>query len=72
MTTTCPVCGSGSLPIVYGLPGYELMEAAERGEVALGGCLVWDEQPDRRCTNQDCRSSFSSASGLVVTEAPWD
>jgi hypothetical protein len=28
------------LPIAYGLPSGELMEAAARGEVALGGCIV--------------------------------
>lgn len=35
----CPQCGSDEnvLPIVYGYPSEELFEAAERGEVALGG-----------------------------------
>jgi len=27
------------VPIVYGLPGPELFERAERGEVILGGCM---------------------------------
>jgi len=26
-------------PVVYGLPGPELWERAERGEVILGGCV---------------------------------
>jgi DNA-directed RNA polymerase subunit RPC12/RpoP len=39
--STCPRCNSGKLvPIVYGLPGRELMEQSERGEVELGGCVV--------------------------------
>jgi hypothetical protein len=38
---TCPQCGGRLVPIVYGLPGEELGEAADRGEVILGGC-----QPD--------------------------
>lgn len=33
--------------IFYGLPGPELMERAEAGEVALGGCMVGP--PGRRC-----------------------
>jgi transcription elongation factor Elf1 len=37
----CPQCGSQDVvPIVYGLPGPELMEAAARGEVMLGGCVL--------------------------------
>jgi len=37
----CPTCSEGRLiPIAYGYPGPGLAEASERGEVALGGCLV--------------------------------
>jgi hypothetical protein len=36
---TCPRCGSREVAeIVYGLPGSDLAEAEERGEVILGGC----------------------------------
>jgi hypothetical protein len=35
---TCPRCGSEAIPIEYGLPGSDLAEAEERGEVVLGGC----------------------------------
>ena len=47
----CPTCGSAAdvVPIVYGLPGEELMAAAKRGEVALGGCLVSPDDPRWRC-----------------------
>jgi hypothetical protein len=37
-------------PIVYGMPGFELMEAADRGEVELGGCCIADDEPMFRCT----------------------
>lgn len=47
---TCPQCGGAPVPIVYGLPGPELFEEAERGEVALGGCVVWPDRPLWRCT----------------------
>lgn len=37
---TCPSCGRAAAPIVYGLPGPELVQAAERGEVIIGGCCI--------------------------------
>ena len=37
----CPTCKMGKLiPIVYGMPGRELMEQSGRGEIELGGCSV--------------------------------
>lgn len=33
--------------IVYGMPGPDLMERAERGKVALGGCMIGP--PGRQC-----------------------
>lgn len=35
----------GMLPILYGYPTPEAMEAAKRGEIILGGCLVRPGQP---------------------------
>jgi hypothetical protein len=47
---TCPYCDStDTVPIVYGLPGRELEQAARRGELVLGGCLVSFDAPDRAC-----------------------
>jgi hypothetical protein len=37
------------LPIVFGYPMPELFEAEQRGEVALGGCVVTGEDPTHRC-----------------------
>ena len=54
----CPRCGSESVPIVYGMPGFEDFEAADRGGLALGGCIVMDDQPTHRCTNEECGTSF--------------
>jgi hypothetical protein len=34
---------------VYGYPDGGMMDAAERGEVALGGCMVGIDDPDRAC-----------------------
>lgn len=46
----CPKCGSTDVvPILYGYPGPEMFEAAERGEIELGGCCVTDDDPQRLC-----------------------
>lgn len=67
MTTTrktkCPRCGSASIPIVYGFPSGGLFEEADRGELALGGCMVEEGQPTRRCVGVDCGIEF----GAVVS-----
>jgi hypothetical protein len=47
---TCPDCGSTDVvPIVYGLPGRQLCDAAQRGEVVLGGCCVSGADPAWIC-----------------------
>lgn len=45
----CPTCGSRGVLIVYGMPGPDLFEAAERGELLLGGCVVTDDNPTHGC-----------------------
>ena len=45
----CVTCQAKMVPIVYGYPGDGLMEAAERGEVVLGGCVIWPNQPRWKC-----------------------
>lgn len=47
---TCPICGAKTLEIVYGMPSAQTFEAAERGELRLGGCMVFNDEPDRICT----------------------
>jgi predicted RNA-binding Zn-ribbon protein involved in translation (DUF1610 family) len=37
------------VPIVFGLPLPETFEAAERGEIAVGGCILTGEDPTHRC-----------------------
>ena len=47
---SCPECGSSEvIPIAYGMPGHELLEASERGEVEIGGCLISGDDPKHRC-----------------------
>ncbi|MDW3217120.1 MAG: hypothetical protein R8F63_00795 [Acidimicrobiales bacterium] len=46
----CPSCGDDAvIPIEYGMPGPEMQAAAERGEIALGGCVIGPENPNWRC-----------------------
>lgn len=37
------------IPIFYGMPGPELVEASMRGVVELGGCVISDDAPMFRC-----------------------
>jgi hypothetical protein len=40
----CPGCGaSTTIPIVYGFPSGKTFEAADRGELAIGGCVIRPE-----------------------------
>jgi len=52
----CPECqAADTVPIVYGLPGPEIFAAAERGELAIGGCVVEFDNPRwacRACTHR--------------------
>lgn len=46
----CDRCGRALIPIAYGYPSIEMLDAAERGgEILLGGCIVDDGQPTSRC-----------------------
>lgn len=51
-SATCPRCGvfAPMVPIVFGYPTLEAAAAEDRGEIALGGCLVGVEDPTHRCT----------------------
>jgi hypothetical protein len=46
----CPACGAGDpLHIAYGYPTYEMFLASERGEFALGGCVIEADSPTCAC-----------------------
>ena len=55
-TVKCPACGGKLVPILYGLPTAEAGEAAERGEIALGGCLMSGDDPHLQCAA--CREPY--------------
>ena len=49
-TYICPKCKERSgLEILYGYPDISLADAYARGEIALGGCCIDRDSPDRRC-----------------------
>ncbi len=53
----CPDCSSAKArPIIYGEPEEELGRHAERGEVVLGGCVIWGNDPAWDCP--ECGSRF--------------
>jgi hypothetical protein len=63
----CPECGAEKpLRIVYGYPSPELREAADRDEVVLGGCLVWDGFP-----TWCCRACDHQWGGSETPNQPW-
>lgn len=46
----CPYCHQRAVvPIVFGFPGPELWEESERGDVLLGGCVIYPGRPERGC-----------------------
>ena len=53
----CPACGSReNVRIVYGMPSPDLFEAVQAGTVALGGCIMGEDDPNRVC--RACGASF--------------
>jgi hypothetical protein len=44
--TELPRCCDGVMtPIVYGYPSESMFEAADRGDIQLGGCVIGDDMP---------------------------
>ena len=66
---SCDSCGATpALPVVYGYPGPELLEEAQRGAVILGGCLVAEGVPDWLCSR--CSEDRDSEEPEDDTVAP--
>jgi hypothetical protein len=74
----CPTCKAGNLiPIIYGMPGRELMDQSGRGEIELGGCVVsqvFDPElgfisgdPELSCPK--CEGRFFRRNGHVAQRA---
>src|SRR4051794_26359670 len=64
----CPGCGQeNSVPLLYGLPGSDAFRLAERGLVALGGCLMPGEVAAFVC--RTCDLEWGSESDPTADEA---
>ena len=54
----CPKCGSKSIvPILYGMPSYEVLQDVEEGKLKLGGCCISGADPAyycQRCNKERC------------------
>jgi hypothetical protein len=50
-TEICESCGGPVVRVVYGIPDENLLEAASAGLVALGGCMIWPDNPTWKCLN---------------------
>lgn len=51
----CPICRQAKnvLPILYGLPSRKMFKQADAGRIILGGCVVYDNQPQYYCKVDD-------------------
>lgn len=66
MGCICPKCKSNNvIPIMYGYPAPEAMEEAEKGNLKLGGCMIYDidgggmaDHYCEGCENEWCVDDF--------------
>jgi hypothetical protein len=64
----CPKCGSlDVVPIEYGYPGPEMMDAAEKGLIELGGCCVMGDDPRKHC--KACGEDFDRPRAVSASSA---
>ena len=47
------------VPVVYGYPSADMYEAAQAGEVILGGCIVRSGLPAWKCAACDTTGSLT-------------
>lgn len=59
----CERCGTALVPVVYGMPGPEMSDRADRGEIILGGCNIRPGQKSMDCPN--CRGDVRDFFGVL-------
>jgi len=58
-----PICDStDAVPLAFGYPTPETQAAAERGDVALGGCLCSGDERDPRWCCRNCGRFYGGES----------
>lgn len=60
VTPNCPTCGSVGVPVLFGLPVEAAGRAARDGRLALGGCIVPNNEPP----NWECQHHHRWRHGL--------
>jgi hypothetical protein len=60
----CPGCGRTGVMVVYGMPGPDLLDAAERGGVSIGGCVITGNDPDQQC--QSCGQMWKTDDSVAL------
>jgi len=63
-------CGRPMVPIAYGMPGPELIEASGRGELSLGGCVLGPDSPALECSA--CGATAGELGDDVLGGDRWD
>lgn len=59
----CPKCRSVNvIKIIYGYPSSELFQKAEAGKIRLGGCCIYEDNPDYFC--KDCENEWNRVQAL--------
>ncbi|HNR44481.1 MAG TPA: hypothetical protein PKH80_04875 [Methanofastidiosum sp.] len=57
----CPKCGGeNTIPICYGMPGWDMVESYHKGEIELGGCCIDEDSPSWYC--KDCKNRWGRLS----------
>ena len=57
----CERCAGPVVPIVHGMPGEELWGAANHGELAIGGCMVYGDGRDPSWACRSCGFEFGTS-----------
>jgi len=66
-TNQCSICGSRTVPIIYGMPADpKLFEDAKRGDIELGGCVVWFDNPSRVCRGSEPHYWLQDGTGGLI------
>jgi hypothetical protein len=64
----CPKCCSENdvIPILYGMPGPDMVIEEEAGKIKLGGCLICDENPQWFC--KKCDIKFCNDNTIILNQ----
>lgn len=67
-TYRCPNCGGELRKIVWGMPDLSMLDAAQRGEVYIGGCVLFEPAAQYHCMRCDREYRWISAKTTIINE----